>query len=78
MGHRSELCLMIEMTRNSKTRFLPLVIFPALMPAILFPALRATHVSGVALGAAAGFCIGLPVVGIVWMVKGKNRLIDER
>lgn len=69
---------MIEMTRNSRTRFLPLVIFPALMPAVLFPALRATHVSDAVLGAAAGFCIGLTLVGIVWMMKGKNNPLDER
>ena len=57
------------MKKNSKARFLPILIFPLIMPAILLPAMLSHHVSGDVLGATMGFCIGLAIVGLAWIVK---------
>jgi branched-subunit amino acid permease len=58
--------------KNTKARLLPIVIFPAIMPAILLPAMLSHHVSDHVLGATMGFCIGLAIVGLVWMVKSNS------
>lgn len=61
------------MGKNPKARFLPIVILPAILPAILLPTLRSLQVSDDVLGGTMGVFIGLAIVGLVWMVKSNNR-----
>jgi hypothetical protein len=58
--------------KNPRTRFLPLVIAPAIMPAVLLPLLRSLEVSNAVLGGVMGLFIGLAIVGLAWMIKGSN------
>jgi len=60
------------MRKNPKARFLPVIILPAIMPAILLPVLSG-HVPDSILGATMGFSIGLAIVGVAWMAKRKDR-----
>jgi hypothetical protein len=57
------------MRKNPKTRFLPIVILPAILPALLMPVLRSLEVPDSVLGGTMGFSIGLAIVGLIWMVK---------
>ena len=57
------------MRKNPKTRFLPIVILPAIMPALLMPVMRTLHAPDSEVGAAMGFFIGLAIVGLIWMLK---------
>lgn len=65
------------MTKNPRTRFAPFVIVPAIMPAVLLPVLRSSHISDAALGAIMGVFIGLALVGLVWMIKGDSSSSPE-
>jgi hypothetical protein len=60
------------MRKNSRTRFLPVVIFPAILPAILMPVMRSLQVPDFVIGFTMGSCIGLTLVGIYWMIKGNK------
>lgn len=61
------------MEKTPRTRFLPVVILPAVMPAVLMPAMVNHHVPDNLLGGAMGVSIGLAIVGLIWMKKGKRR-----
>ena len=60
------------MTKNPKIRFAPLIILPAIMPAVLLPVLRSSQISDAALGGIMGIFIGLALVGLSWMIKGNS------
>lgn len=57
----------------ARTRYLPLVIVPAIMPAVLTPVLMSQHVPANLIGGAMGVSIGLAIVGLVWMKRGRGR-----
>ncbi|MEN2791603.1 hypothetical protein ABC974_18350 [Sphingomonas oligophenolica] len=57
------------MRKNAKARFLPIVMLPAIMPAVLVPPMLLLHVPDYVLGIAMGVFIGLAGVGIAWMAK---------
>ena len=65
------------MRRNPKARFLPIVILPAIMPAVLLPVLVSIHAPDYVMGGAMGFCIGIAIVGFVWMLKSNNRHLTD-
>ena len=57
---------------NPRVRFLPIVMIPAILPAVLMPAMR-PYVPADLLAVAMGVSIGLAIVGIAWMSKGRPR-----
>ena len=59
--------------KNARTRFLPLVIVPAIMPAAVMPVLVSQHVADNLIGAAMGISIGLAILGLVRMKRGGGR-----
>jgi len=59
--------------KNARTRYLPLVIVPAIMPAVLMPVLVSQHVPDNLIGGAMGVSIGLAIVGLVRMKRGGGR-----
>ncbi|MGN5375885.1 hypothetical protein [Sphingomonas hankookensis] len=59
--------------KNAKTRYLPLVIVPAIMPAVLMPLLVSQHVPANLIDGAMGVSIGLAIVGLVRMKRGRGR-----
>ncbi|MEA3039005.1 MAG: hypothetical protein QOE79_1518 [Sphingomonadales bacterium] len=61
------------MRKSSNSRLLPVVLAPAVMPAILLPLMLANHVSDNVIGGTLGFFIGLAVVALAWMAKGGSR-----
>jgi hypothetical protein len=60
------------MRKNPKYRLLPVVIAPAIMPAILLPLMLANHVSDNLIGGTLGFFIGLAIVALSWMAKSTS------
>lgn len=60
------------MKTNPRVRFLPIVMLPAIMPAVLMLAAR-HHVPDTLLGAGMGVSIGLAIVGLVWMIRDGRR-----
>lgn len=60
------------MRNNPRVRFLPIVMLPAIMPAILMPAMR-YRLSDNLLGGMMGVSIGLAIVALVWMAKADRR-----
>jgi hypothetical protein len=58
------------MKKNSRARFLPVVMFPAILPAVLMPVMVSLHVPANLIGGAMGFSIGLAIVGVACMAKG--------
>ncbi len=63
--------------KNSKARFLPVVMLPAIMPAVLTPLLVNLHVPDSMIGGAVGVSIGLAIVGVIRMAKGGRCLPDS-
>jgi hypothetical protein len=61
------------MKKYSNSRLLPIVIAPAVMPAILLPLMLASHVPDNVIGGTLGFFIGIAVVALAWMAKGGSR-----
>ncbi|KTT67963.1 hypothetical protein [Sphingomonas sanguinis] len=59
--------------KNARTRYLPIVIVPAIMPAVLTPLLVSQHVPDNLIGGAMGVSIGLAIVGLVRMKRGPGR-----
>ena len=59
--------------KNARTRYLPLVIVPAIMPAVVMPVLVSQHVPDNLIGAAMGISIGLAILGLVRMNRGGGR-----
>lgn len=59
--------------KNVRTRHLPFVIVPAIMPAVLMPVLVHQHVPDNLIGGAMGVSIGLAIVGLVRMKRGGRR-----
>lgn len=59
--------------KNARARYLPLIIFPAIMPAVLTPVLVSQHVPSDLIGGVMGVSIGLAIVGLVWMKRGRDR-----
>ena len=60
------------MRDKTNARFLPIVIAPAVMPAILLPIMVSNHVPGDVLGATFGFFIGLAILALVWIAKRRS------
>ena len=61
------------MRYNPKARFLPIVILPAIMPALLLPVLVSIHAPDYVMGGAMGFFIGIAIVGFAWMLRSNHR-----
>ncbi|RMB39194.1 hypothetical protein C8J47_0118 [Sphingomonas sp. PP-F2F-G114-C0414] len=59
--------------KNARTRYLPLIIAPAIMPAVLMPVLVSQHLPDILIGGAFGVSIGLAIVGLVRMKRGGGR-----
>ena len=59
--------------KNARTRYLPLVIVPAIMPAVVMPVLVSQQVPDNLIGAAMGISIGLAILGLVRMKRGGGR-----
>lgn len=57
------------MRKNSRTHLLPVAIFPAILPALVVPILRNLKLPDYVVGATMGFCIGLAIVGIAFMLE---------
>ena len=64
------------MTTNSRVRFLPIVMIPSILPAVVMPAMR-NYVPANMLAAAMGVSIGLAIVGLAWMIKGGRGCPDD-
>ncbi|GGA37940.1 hypothetical protein [Sphingomonas psychrolutea] len=64
------------MTTNSRVRFLPIVMIPAILPAVVMPAMR-NYVPANMLAAAMGVSIGLAIVGLAWMIRGGCGCSDD-
>ena len=58
------------MKTNSRVRFLPIVMIPAILPAVMIPAMR-NYLPADLLAAAMGVSIGLAIIGL------GSRLIDH-
>jgi hypothetical protein len=56
--------------KRSRSALLPLVIIPAIMPAVVLPLLSRAHAPDLALGAAAGLFLGLSIIGLIGFAKG--------
>lgn len=65
------------MHNSPRRRFLPLILFPAVMPAILLPVLANHHLPDALLGLGTGISLGLALVGLVWIRQGKRRCSPE-
>ncbi len=63
------------MKTNSRVRFLPIVMIPAILPAVMMPAMR-NHLPVDLLAAAMGVSIGLAIIGLAWMIRGGRRCSD--
>ena len=50
-------------------RLLPLVIIPAMLPAVLFPVLQSLHAPDAVLGGTMGVLIGLAVLGLIRITR---------
>ena len=61
------------MRKNSNARILPLVIVPAVIPAIMFPVMSGHRVPDGLIGAAFGFFIGLAVIALAFMAARSKR-----
>jgi hypothetical protein len=61
------------MRKRPNSRLLPVAIAPAVMPAILLPLMLANHVPDNVIGGIFGFFIGLALVALGWMAKGRSR-----
>ncbi len=61
------------MRKNPRARMLPLVIMPAIMPALLLPMMANTQLPDYAKGGTLGFFLGLSLVGLFWMVKRNGK-----
>jgi len=59
--------------KNARNCYLPLVIVPAIMPAVVMPVLVSQHVPDNLIGAAMGISIGLAILGLVRMKRGGGR-----
>lgn len=59
--------------KNARTRYVPLVIVPAIMPVVVMPVLVSQHVPDNLIGAAMGVSIGFAIVGLVRMKRGGGR-----
>lgn len=61
------------MRKNPRARMVPLVIVPAIMPALLLPMMANTQLPDYVKGGALGFFLGLSLVGLLWMVKRNGK-----
>ena len=61
------------MKKNSNARLLPLLIAPAILPAILLPVMLGHDVPDGLIGATMGFFIGLALVALVFMTRRNSR-----
>jgi hypothetical protein len=55
-----------------KRALLPLVIVPAIMPAVVLPLLSRAHAPDAVLGSAAGLFVGLTIVALMAFAKGRD------
>lgn len=58
--------------KNLRTAYLPIIVVPAVAPAIMLPLMHAHHMPDYAQGLATGFPIGLALVGLIWMIRGNR------
>lgn len=59
--------------KHARTRYLPLVIIAAIMPAVLMPVLVSQQMPANLIGGTMGLSIGLAIVGLVRIKKGGGR-----
>lgn len=65
------------MKGNARDRYLPVVMFPAIMPIILLPGMKA-DLSPYLFYGMWGFSLGLAVIAVAWMAKGTPRQSARR
>jgi hypothetical protein len=61
------------MRKKPNSRYLPVMILPAVIAAALLPLMARGQVPDYALGGIYGFVIGLSAVGLFWMAKNRRR-----
>lgn len=60
------------MHRNARERYLPVAMFPAIMPVIMLPGIKADLPPYLYYGIWT-FSLGLAIIGIIWMANGVPR-----
>ncbi len=66
------------MDKNPGARLLPLVIGPAIMPALLLPMMANRHLPDYVQGGTMGVFLGLSIGGLFWMVRRNGRCAPSR
>ncbi len=65
------------MKGNARERYLPVVMFPAIMPIMLLPGMKADLSLYLYYGMW-GLSLGLAVIAVAWMAKGTPRQFARR
>ena len=65
------------MKGNARERYLPVVIFPAIMPIMLLPGMKADLAPYLYYGMR-GLSLGLAVIAVAWMAKGTSHQSARR
>lgn len=65
------------MKGNARERYLPVVMFPAIMPIMLLPGMKA-DLSPYLYYGMWGLSVGLAVIAVAWMEKGTPRQFARR
>lgn len=65
------------MKGNARERYLPVVMFPAIMPIMLLPGMKA-NLSPYLYYGMWGLSLGLAVIAVTWMEKGTPRQFARR
>jgi len=65
------------MKGNARERYLPVVMFPAIMPIMLLPGMKA-DLSPYLYYGMWGLSLGLAVIAVAWMAKGTPRQFARR
>ena len=65
------------MKKNLRERYLPVVMFPAVMPVVLLPGLK-DDISAYLFYGIWVVSLGVAIVGVTWMAKGALRYSENR
>ncbi|KHA64815.1 hypothetical protein NI18_06705 [Sphingomonas sp. Ant20] len=63
----------LKMHENARERYLPVAMFPAIMPVIMLPGMKLIFSPYLYYGIW-GLSLGLAIAGVTWMAKGASRL----
>lgn len=58
--------------KNPRIAYLPIIVVPAVVPAIMLPLMHAFPMPDYAKGLTMGFPIGLALIGLIWMIRGNR------